>query len=1077
MEAWSFEFEDCLHIVKKEWMISDEGSMSVRLLRKLKRVRNAIRVWTLSKRREWSQQWTDFDKDLEMELEKVFNGHNESDYVDLHSKYIEFNRAATLFWKQRAKINWIKEGDACTRFFFNSVKNRYNRNFIVGVKRSDSTWAFDNTEVVDLFNVYFHEIYRVHTQQESFQQYSRKYMKLFSNLKFKLDDDQRDSFSKLFSRKEVRTAVFQLGPLKSPGPDGIPALFYQKYWFHVKREVEEAVLEILNKGIFPAEFNRTSIVLIPKTGTPEKVENYRPISLCNVIIKIVTKCISNRLKRVMSSLVGEYQNGFIPGRHISDNVLLSHELFHHISRKKKGKKGLLAIKVDMSKAYDRLNWNFIRCTLVAMNFPEIFIDLIMNCVSSVSYEVLLNGSPGKSFKPKAGVRQGDPISPYLFALGTEVLSQLLCVAQEKELLNGISVCRGATPISHLLFADDAIFFLEANQKSCQILCDILKDYCTASGQLINVDKTSITFSPSCTMRVSKDCMKILKAPGNKELGLYLGLPTDFGSSKKEVFALVVEKVRKRILSWNNSFLSPAGRLTLICSVLSSLSIYSLSAFKMPVSVSSKINSLISQFWWRGTAMRVGLHWSSNLFLNAPKSSGGLGIRNISCLNQSLLAKIGWRILQFPNSLIGRVLGKKYNLSFASIMSPSYRKLGCQSWGERGITWGLELLRLQSAYQIGFPSTLDLWRDNWLHGLNLAQLLNVPDHVLASKPKINVCQLHDEHGVWDSDLIRKLCGSPAIPFILAVPVPPVDSMDMLYWKATKTGKYSIKSGYAIAFANLWEKKASSTDLNRMDPITISFCKQRLWRLPISAKWKVFLWKILSDSLPCGAAAMKRNLNWNFNCRFCLSETDNIESLNHLFRDCPTSSRIWLGSPLGIRSNVGNNISIQRWIINWCTLLTKEKGVDAISFFCSTLWQIWCLRNDHCFRQPVSSFSAAMLALYSDAMANITAHGSAIKSKDFLLNMDIYSSHDVVRIKDHFPVAIIADSLCGNHVRLKCDASWTSDFRGTAGWFFKDMTGAMVQFGQRRFWASSPLQAECLALFFAVSDGLKHGFEAL
>ncbi|XP_074277364.1 secreted RxLR effector protein 78-like [Silene latifolia] len=150
-------------------------------------------------------------------------------------------------------------------------------------------------------------------------------------------------------------------------------------------------------------------------------------------MKIVTKCISSRLKKVMSFLVGDFQNGFIPGRNISDNILISHELFHHIGKKTRGNDGLLTFKVDMSKAYDRLDWNFLRQTFTSMQFPHSFINLIMNCVSSVSYQVMVNGCAGRTFHPNSGIRQGDPMSPYLFALCTEVLSQLLFHAEEKKL--------------------------------------------------------------------------------------------------------------------------------------------------------------------------------------------------------------------------------------------------------------------------------------------------------------------------------------------------------------------------------------------------------------------------------------------------------------------------------------------------------------------------------------------------------------------------------------------------------------------------------------------------------------------
>ncbi|XP_074301412.1 uncharacterized protein LOC141632799 [Silene latifolia] len=1044
MEAWAFEYEETLQLLKQEWFHYDRGSPVTKLLRKLRRTRNVFKKWTLNKRKSWNEKWSEFDNKLEFELERVFSGHSEDGYQKWHDSYIEFNKAATLYWRQRSKMHWIKDGDAVTRFFFNSVKHRHDRNLIMGLKKADNSWTFEKQELVGIFDNHFKDIYGVNDSYGSFRQYQETREHLFGNIKSLLSNDQQDYFSSSFTRKEVRTAVFQLGATKSPGPDGIPALFYQKFWFHIKTEVENAVLFMLNTGNISAEFNRTAIALIPKVSSPETVDNFRPISLCNVIMKIVTKCISNRLKGVMSFLVGDYQNGFVPGRHIADNILLSHELLHHISNKRVGKRGLIAVKVDMSKAYDRLNWNFIRCTLLSMKFPATFVDLIMNCVTTVSYEVLINGSPGKSFIPKAGIRQGDSLSSYLFALCTEVLSQLLCSAQDKKLIKGIRISRDSPPISHLLFADDSIFFLDAQAADCTALMSLLSQYGNASGQRINEDKTTITTSPNCTLRNYKDCLKILKAPGHKGMGKYLGLPTDFGSSKKEIFAMVIDKVRLRIQSWNNNYLSSAGRLTLVNSVLSSLSLFSLSAFKMPVSVSSKINSLLSQFWWGGTIRRRSLHWCSNIIISASKSDGGLGIRNIGCLNQSLLAKIGWKILAAPGSLISRVLGPKFKLLSHTIFSSSFTTSGNLSWGERGIRWGVQLLREHLAWQVGFPSLLDVWKDKWIFGLSLGQLLGLSDHEINMKPPLSVCQLQNASGDWNVEAITSICGNALAPYILALPLAVDEFDDSLFWLRTTNGQYSVKSGYAMAFTRHWDAKATHTDHNRMTRSSKSFCKQRLWTLPIQGKWKTFLWKLLSNSLPIGLEASRRNLPWNYQCKLCASFDDHLESLEHLFRDCLISSHIWAGSPLGIRSFNGNNIPIQLWVTNWIGFLLKEDSLDSCILFISTLWRIWCLRNDLVFRpDSVMGLSSQIRILTTDAINN---------SSVAALPLSIQPPGDtsvMESIKHHQPFFIINNSLCPDYIRLMCDASWFSDFKASAGWVLQDSVGVVLHTGRSSF----------------------------
>ncbi|XP_074318149.1 uncharacterized protein LOC141654940 [Silene latifolia] len=245
------------------------------------------------------------------------------------------------------------------------------------------------------------------------------------------------------------------------------------------------------------------------------------------------------------------------------------------------------------------------------------------------------------------------------------------------------------------------------------------------------------------------------------MGLYLGLPTEFGTSKKEVFALILDKVSRRIHSWNNVFLSTAGRLTLICSVLSSLSIYSLSAFRMPVSVTSKIDSLISQFWWGGCKTTRGIHWSSRLFLHSSKVDGGLGIRHIGCFNQSLLAKLGWKILTDPESLLSRVVGNKYNISIEAFMGSAFSMPGSLSWGGGVLSGVLNYLRITYYGKLGF-------RLRWIYG-------GINGYMMA---------------------VHNICGLEVMPFVFSTPILLVDESDSVFWNFTKCGTLVRVEFYGI-----------------------------------------------------------------------------------------------------------------------------------------------------------------------------------------------------------------------------------------------------------------------------------------
>ena len=172
--------------------------------------------------------------------------------------------------------------------------------------------------------------------------------------------DMQNLLSSDFTAEEIKTAVFQIGPTKAPRPNDMNALFYQKFWHVVGEAIVTAVLDFLNDGIMLPALNHTNIVLIPKVKNPEKMSDFRPISLCNVIYKIISKVLANKLKQVLPNILSPTQSAFVPSRLITDNVLVAYETLHTMHSRKKGKTGSLALKLDVSKAYDWMEWLFLQ---------------------------------------------------------------------------------------------------------------------------------------------------------------------------------------------------------------------------------------------------------------------------------------------------------------------------------------------------------------------------------------------------------------------------------------------------------------------------------------------------------------------------------------------------------------------------------------------------------------------------------------------------------------------------------------------------------------------------------------------
>lgn len=227
----------------------------------------------------------------------------------------------------------------------------------------------------------------------------------------------------------------------APEADGFTSDFFQSYWTIIGLDAVREIQDFFRSGKFPPKLNVTHIRLIPKVLSPKKVSDYRPIALCYVFYKIVAKILTKRLQAILPEIILEHQSAFVPGRAISDNVLITHETLHFLRSSQAKKHGEMVVKMDMSKAYDRIEWDFLKAVLVRMGFHDICICWILECVSTVSYTFLINGSPQGNVIPTRGFRQGDPLYPYLFVLCTEVLSDLCHQAQMNGTLPEVMVAK------------------------------------------------------------------------------------------------------------------------------------------------------------------------------------------------------------------------------------------------------------------------------------------------------------------------------------------------------------------------------------------------------------------------------------------------------------------------------------------------------------------------------------------------------------------------------------------------------------------------------------------------------------
>lgn len=423
-----------------------------------------------------------------------------------------------IFWGQRSRLKWLKWGDRNSSFFYATTVQRRDRNRLHRIKDKNGDWVEGQEDIFREILDHFSEVY---VAEECVG-----IAECLQTVQPKVSQEMNKSLMAQVTDVEIKKAVDSLGASKAPGPDGLNEMFYQNHWEVAKEEVSEAIKEFFRGAEFPVEINETVVALAPKVALPESIHQLRPISCCNFMSKVIAKIIVHRLRGFMDGLISENQSAFIGGRQIQDNLVIAQELFYALKKKDKGGKEHLAINFDMSKAYDRLEWEFLSLAVRAHGFCEEWVNLVMKLVTTVSYIYKVNGYLSNKIIPKRGLRQGDPLSPYLFILAADVLSAMLSKAQSQGVIQGFRQRRGDFSLTHLFFADDSILFAKANNEEVFQLVWILNAYSRASGQKINLAKSGIICEKFVNPLIKEGVANILNMQCWDNPGNYLGLPAD-----------------------------------------------------------------------------------------------------------------------------------------------------------------------------------------------------------------------------------------------------------------------------------------------------------------------------------------------------------------------------------------------------------------------------------------------------------------------------------------------------------------------------------------------------------------------
>ncbi|KAL0292609.1 UNVERIFIED_CONTAM: hypothetical protein Scaly_2581600 [Sesamum calycinum] len=605
-------------------------------------------------------------KDFLDKAQSLFTIHKEDIFLNLvkccRRVYSAAVKLEISMLQQRAKLRWLKHGDQNSKVFFRKINSTRVKQRVFQITNINGETLTNQQEVIQEFVSYFQTLLGGNSPHRTVD------LGFLQHEVRQITTAEASLLVAPATAHEVKEAFFEIDVESAPGPDGFGSAFYRAAWPVIGQSMVEAVGEFFRTGKLLKQINNTLLALIPKVNMPTYVSDYRPISCCNVLYKAITKIMVKRIQRVLPLLINYSQNAFVPGRSIADNILLAQELLAGYNQARLPER--CTLKVDIQKAYDSVEWDF-----------------------------LLEGG--------RGLRQGDPISPYLFVLVMEIGSALL----RYRIHNAPNFqyhwkCKDLG-IINLCFADDVLLFCKADIPSIKILTDTLSEFATFSGLKVNPAKSQIILSRA----VQQQRQQLLDCVGFQEGSLpikYLGIPLSSSRLTIADCRPLIDKVDTRLAGWNHQTLSYAGRLQLIKSVISTLHTYWASVFILPKGVLKMLERKMRTFLWQGPSGegQAKVAWDQ---ICKPKAEGGLGLRSLIIMNQALILKQLWRILQNDGSSIWVDWIQQNRLRRSTIWTFN-RSTG--SWCWKKLLKLRPILHRGVHYKVGDGSSFSLWQDPW-----------------------------------------------------------------------------------------------------------------------------------------------------------------------------------------------------------------------------------------------------------------------------------------------------------------------------------------------------------------------------
>ncbi|XP_060202575.1 uncharacterized protein LOC132630997 [Lycium barbarum] len=552
-----------------------------------------------------------------------------------------------------------------------------------------------------------------------------------------VDQDTNNQLVSMPTLEEVKKVVFELFAYSAGGPDGMIGIFYHVCWDIVSADVYILVKASFDSQTLPKSVTHTNLVLLPKKNNIETFADMRPISLSNFINKVISRVVQDKLEGILPSLISPNQSGFVKGRCIIENVLLTQEVV--TDSRLRGKPANVILKLDMAKAYDRVSWSYLIRVLRKMGFAEIFIDMVWRMIANNWYSILLNGQAYGFFHSTRGVKQGDPLSPALFILSADVLSRALNSLFENN-----------------EFRNDIIIFSSADARSLELIMEV--------ETITGFKRGTFLFT-------------------------YLGCPVTHSRKRKVDYNDLIKKVKNRLQTWKGRLLSFGGKAVLINNVLMSMPIHLLSAIKPPKCIINDMHKIFSRFFWNNSEEGRRRRWSSWLNLCKPKEERGVGFRSLFDVSKALCAKLWWK-LRTTNTLWVNYMWIKY----CKRHSPQTVQWegGSQVWKAMiEARYNIE----QEIWWEPRSGTANVWFDNWTK-LGAPYHI-IPDNFEIDEGVQDVKELMLQDG-WNIGKLQQLFPMDIVDHILEELHfhEPKEEWDRPRWMMTASGKFTVGTAWEL-----------------------------------------------------------------------------------------------------------------------------------------------------------------------------------------------------------------------------------------------------------------------------------------